>query len=590
MKLNTFKSLIILILVGFSTSCEEYLTLTDPNLLSSDTFWRDLNDTESGLTATYVALLNHFVLNISQESCRADMGWPGYGRPSPDGSGPVDYYYQTYTSTSEEVQRKWQALYLGIFRANQVISGLEGIEADMVTEADYAEWKSQMGQARFLRGLFHFYTYQTYNNGSIIIRDELALTQDKFNKPLSTPEEVIKFIREDLEFAYKNLPAKYTEAADQGRVTAGAAATILGNSYLFEGEYAKASTYYKDVIENPDYGYKLVNDMDLLFTLAGELNEESILEICYNVEFNTELSFWDEESLSSRWAYETISNTGSLSPVWLTYAYKTEEMDPLDTRNYYEDEQSGQTKLRNVSLRASAMVTVVEDEQSWYYTGSVSEIGKFTWNGWGFGMSKKYSNHDHASSESEYGGSSWMSGKNVTLNRLAEVYINLAECVLQTSGDVQEALDLINANRARWGLVLLGSPNGDPSHTYDGITYSKDDLMNFIMYVEKPLELSNEGHMTRWIDMRRWGITGQRFQDLADETYYAIDYAFITSSGNEQSKRASIVKAIPEDYTGISVTIDYEYDKAAANYNAEAHDYYLIPNNETGVNSSLTNK
>jgi len=249
-------------------SCEEYLTESDPNLLSSDTYWRDLHDTESGLTAVYASLLNHFILNIDAEGCRADMGWPGYGRPSPNGSGPISFYYHTYTATTPEVERKWQALYLGIFRANQVIEGLNKIENQM-TEEQMEEWKIQMGQARFLRGLFHFYAYQTYNNGSIIIRDELALTQDEFNKSISSPEEVITFVRTDLEYAYENLPAGYEQAADQGRVTVGAAATILGNSYLFEREYEKAMEYYHDVINNPDYGYELVNNMDLMFTIEG---------------------------------------------------------------------------------------------------------------------------------------------------------------------------------------------------------------------------------------------------------------------------------------------------------------------------------
>ncbi|BAX81107.1 RagB/SusD family nutrient uptake outer membrane protein [Labilibaculum antarcticum] len=590
MKRHIFKYLLILVsmvTIGLS-SCSDYLEETDPNLLSSETYWRNLNDTKSGLTATYASLLNHYVLNIPEESCRADMGWPGYGRPSPNGGGPVNWYYHTYSSTTTEVERKWQALYLGVFRANQVIEGLEIIKADM-TEDNMDEWTNQMGEARFFRGLFHFYLYQTYNNGSIVIREDVPLDLTDFNKSLSTAEEAIEFVREDLLYAYTNLVPRYTEAKDQGRITAGAAATILGNTYLFEGEYDAAKPYFEDVINNDEYGYELVQDLDLMFTQAGELNAESILEICYNVEYRTELSSWDEESLWSRWASRTAGNTGCLTPVWLAYAYKSEDMDPLDSRNYYEDESNpGVSVLRNVPLRASAMVTLVEDEQTAYYGGTVTENTNYTWNGWGFSRPKKYTNHDHLTEEAESGGSSNNSEKNVTIDRLAEVYLNLAECILKTDGDVQDAIDLINDIRSRWGLVLLGNANGDASHTYNGLAYTADELMDQIMFVEKPLELSNEGHEIRWVDMRRWGITAEVFEKLSNEVYYAIDYSFVSTNGtNKTLSRASLVKSVPPGYSGKTAIVDYEYDQSVLNYNPAVHDYFGIPSNETISNSNV---
>lgn len=585
MRKKIYSFCILISALAMLVSCSDYLTETDPNMLSSETYWRNLDDTKAGLNATYAALLNHFILNIPQESCRADMGWPGYGRPSP--TGATMWYYQSYTSTTDIVERKWQALYLGIFRANQVIAGLEKIESDIATEEDKATWASQMGQARFLRGLYHFYLYESYNKGSIVIRDNVPSTLDDFNKSLSSATEVLAFIRKDLKYAYNNLPAMYEEAVDKGRVTSGAAATILGNSYLYEAQYDSAMMYYDDVINNAEYGYELVKDMSLMFTLAGELNSESILEICYNTEFRTELTQWDEESLSSRWAKLTAGNLGCLTPVWMTYAYKTEPMDSLATMNFYKD-GSGNAVLRNVPWRASAMVTLVEDEQTMHYGGTVSETETFTATGWGFSRPKKYTNHDHLTDETESGGDAWKSEKNVTLNRLAEVYINQAECILKTNGNTQDAIDLLNDVRSRWGLVLLGKSNGDASHTYDEIDYSSDSLMEHIMYTEKPLELSNEGHMTRWIDIRRWGITSEIFNKRSQETFYAIDYTFTNTRGEEQTvQQASVVKEVPADYVSKFATIDYEYDQTTLNYNASVHDYFAIPSNETIPNSEV---
>ncbi|GAL82365.1 putative outer membrane protein [Algibacter lectus] len=136
-----------------------------------------------------------------------------------------------------------------------------------------------MAQARFFRGLFHYFLYTTYNGGgSIILRDKVPVTKDEFAKGLSPAADVLAFIREDLEYAYANLYKKgaYPDG-DLSRVTSGAAGTILGSSYLQELNYSKAMTYFDDVINN--HGYELEYDMSKLFTTAGEFNNESIFEI-----------------------------------------------------------------------------------------------------------------------------------------------------------------------------------------------------------------------------------------------------------------------------------------------------------------------
>ncbi len=601
MKQYIFRYLMILaVLLGFLISCDDYLDETDPNMLSSVTYWRDLKDTKAGLNATYAALMNHYIINVTSESCRADMGWPGFGRPSPNGKGPIEWYYHMYTNTTQEVERKWMALYAGVFRANQVIHGLKSIEEDIFAEDNFVkedDWTKQMAQARFLRGLFYFYLYESFNEGSVILRKDVPENMDDFNQGLSPASEVLDFFREDLLYAYNNLPPKYSDRIDQGRVTAGAAATLLGNSYLYEAEYDSAMFYFDDVINNKEYGYSLVQKTDLMFTLANELNEESILEICYNTQFNPELNPWDENSMHNRWAQFTTNTQGAFTPAWMCNLYNTEDIDTLDQRNYYTTKGNPTEQLkRPVPLRASAMVTLVNDDYSEYYGGSTAENGSYSWNGWGFGTTKKYTNHD-LESEEDSGNASINSGKNVTLNRLAEVYINMAECIIKTDGKLEHALKYINDIRSRWGLILLGQSNGDISHTYDEKTYTKEELMEHIMYVEKPLELSNEGHMIRWIDMRRWGITAERFRDLSNQTYYAVTHSIVDSEGKTRFKNRSLVVSkenIPDEYINDDRKykqhvheIDYEYRLAVQNYNPAVHDYFEIPSNETIANSGL---
>lgn len=591
MKKIFIKYTLFILTISAVISCnDENLYESDPNRISKDNYWKDLSETQSGLYAAYHSLNSEYTLNIIEESLRSDMGWPGYGRPTPERINT--FYNQTYNNGSVELNNKWQYAYQGIFRANQVIEGLGKLEEKYVDTELEADWTSQMGQARFLRGLLHFYLYTTYNNGSIVIRDFAPVTDDDFHKELSPAEDVIAFVREDLEYAYENLYAKgdYPGNNNKGKATKGAAATILGTSYLYELNYTKAMTYFQAIIDSQKY--ELVTDMDLLFTTAGEHNEESIFEINYNNTLFPEANLWNGEAFSSRLAQLTTNNIGSVAPTWLAYTYKTEEIDALDPRNSY-DLEGGGSALRNVSLRTSAMMAVVEDEQTPYYLdGSVTENMKAKWDGWGFAWHKKFSNHDIVANESDLPGGSIRSGKNVTLNRYADVLLMQAECLIKT-GDIDGALAFINQVRQRWALVLLGPSNGDVAHTYDETPYTEATLMEHLMNVERPLELSLEGHSIRFNDLKRWekseGITiKDRFKTLSEEVYYLLHYKFFDSEGKTKWRwDAQIIKSDTPPTQNNFKTVDYEYDVPYGNYNPATHGTFPIPLTEINANNKI---
>ena len=586
MKQLILKLCIIIVPLGMLVSCdtEEFLDQRNPNEISKATYWRNLSETQQGLNAVYQTLHKPAVINKIKEILRSDLGYPGYGRPAP--TNTESFYLHTYNASSEEVSDKWQNTYVGIFRANQVIESLNTLT---VSDENQANWTSQMAQARFFRGLFHYYLYTTFNNGEIIIRDFVPLTDADFAKPLSPAEDVIAFIRQDLEYAYANLYKKgeYPDN-DASKVTSGAAATILGTSYLQELDYPNAMPYFEDVINN--HGYTIENDITKMWTADGEFNSESILEINFsNDNVRIDLNQFDGDS-GTNWLNQQTSNTrGAVGPAWVTNAYKKEQMDPLDARNYYNDPNTGLT-LRNVPLRCSAMLAVVDDTQTPYYLEpSTSEYGRFHGTAWGFSWWKKYQNFDIVSNESQLPGGATYSSKNVVLNRLSEVLLMQAECKIKT-GDVNGALNLINQIRKRWGLLLLGS-QGALSGTYDDEAYTETSLMQRLMRIEKPLEMSIEGHAIRFLDFQRWKESdnygfADRLQELANESYYGVNYTFINSNGQSQTRGnfPSIVEELPAEN---HIVVDYEYNVSALNYNEALHGQYPIPFSEANANPNI---
>ena len=567
-------------------SCDDYLEETNPNEISADTFFQNLEESNAVLTSVYGSMLNSWIVSAREESWRSDMAFPGI-RDGNIANSALNVYEHIILEDNGFINDRWNALYQVIWRSNQLIEGLNSMDEDL--QAQQA-WTDQMGQARFFRGLAHFYLHSLYNEGQIVIRDLAPATLEDFSKPLSTSEEVMEFFRADLLYAYENLPPTFS---DRTRVTAGTAATILGTSFLYSAsqnpaDYQIAKTYFQDVINGP-YGYELVQDASIMFVEDGDYNSESIFEINYAINQQIEEGNFDEESFftrngrfsAPREARGSSSNQQFTAAAWLIHAYSNEPLNTSDPRNTVVDRGTNLERLRKVSLRASAMLAVVNDEDTeYYFSPSAPNLVNFGSTQRKYGYFKKYTNHGIVEDEDQTGDISWKSGKNVIMNRLADVYLMHAECLLIGDGNIQGAIDFINPVRQRWGLQLLDS-NAD---LIDGTAYSEQSLMDHLMYVERPLELSVEGVSIRTIDLRRWGVASDRYNDLSTRSYYLADYEYYNDEDAALATRTS--SFVQEGISpGSEPQIIQEYTGAAQFY---TNGYLPLPTSETLNNSQVS--
>ncbi|OHX64283.1 RagB/SusD family nutrient uptake outer membrane protein [Flammeovirga pacifica] len=604
--INNLKKVVVGMVLSFLIiGCDSTLHETNPNAKPVEDYFQNLSESEKVLTAAYSSLLNHYNLNVLEEAWRSDEGYPSFSQGRPQVYKQAEpWYFKTFTNSQPELNKKWSALYIGIFRCNQLIEGLTG---PLASEEENPQWVSQMAQVRLLRGIFHFYLYQSFNNGRVIIRDKVPVTLEDFNIPVSSKGEVRDFILKDFTYAYENLTANNDSDSQRemnaGRMNKGIATMFLGNFYLlesparvdgdeFEPDYDMARKYYEELIFSGEYPYELESDVTKFFTRDGQFNKESIFEIVYDDHLRPELDRWDEQSPSNRYArYTAPSSQGgqrSLTPTaWLTYKYKTEVKDTKDLRNFtvvIDNDGNEVLEEKTVSLRSSAMITIVNDIYSNYYKNElIPEALSFS--KYEFAYYKKYTNHDIVTTENNLPKGSFYSGKNVCVNRLSEAYINLAECYL-AMGNNAKAIELFNEIRQRWGLRLLGTSNGDSSHDYDEKKYTNEELWNQLMYVEKPLELSIEGHAIRWIDLRRWGIAASNFNRIANDPYVADVFQFTNSQGKIQRRwKSNLFKYDPNNEINSLIIIDCE--DAALNYNSALYDYLPLPLEEIISNPNL---
>ncbi len=276
MKQQKLHILLISAFTIFFSCSDDRLDIENPNNLSADSFWSSESDLQQGLTATYAALQLDGLFggaSASQHPVRSDTG-----RPNNWNANAIGLNKLAFNENSDIVKKRWRDCYIGIYRANQVLTNINIIELSSSSKTQIE------AEARFLRGFYYYSLYRGYNGGSVIIHTTVPQSSEDFYKPLSPAEDVYNLILSDLEFAYNNLPKQYENSQDIGRVTWGAAAAMLGKLHINEHNYTDAKDKFLEIINSNLYS--LTANIGDNFNEEHEMNSESIFEVAFSTEFS----------------------------------------------------------------------------------------------------------------------------------------------------------------------------------------------------------------------------------------------------------------------------------------------------------------
>lgn len=285
-------SLIVICLIAL-ISCERDFDEPNPNAPTIASFWKTGDDAAKGVNAVYSTFYRTASLYSRwmyyHGTIKSDEG---FGSGGDGGLNNLVSFNQTDYNQGLTAQT-WQTLYVGIFRANQVIANVPNIDMD----ADLR--KRAIAEAKFLRALFYFNLTLYYG------RPPLLLTP---SKPLDVPanattEEAYAQVVQDLNEAIPDLPETYSDV-DLGRATRGAAYALLGKTYLQQNKYDQAADAFAWLVIGPGSGiYSLMPNYRDNFLISTENNEESVFEI----QFSENLS----ESTDNDVDESRINNTGT---------------------------------------------------------------------------------------------------------------------------------------------------------------------------------------------------------------------------------------------------------------------------------------
>jgi len=388
------------------------------------------------------------------------------------GGGPTDIndlqVMQTYTlsSTSGPESYLWSRGYSGIFRANTLLSKIDGITMDAAKKTRF------IAETKALRAAFYFDLVTFFKNIPLIegTIDPAGL----YNVEQTTADKIYAYVEKDLTEAIPNLPATVPVATEGGRITKGGAQAILGKVLLYQKKWQAAADQFAPVngtapgVTASTYGYKLMTNFADLWKPSARFNSESIVEL---VHVSTSNGGWGDAGASEGNLLCIItgprgySQLNSTAPDYFS-GYSFLVFTPEFYNFIKNDPRSGPTVANIDSMKAAGSAS---------YTAGYNNTGFF--------LNKfigRVSNKVASTPELNF-------GQDFYEIRLADTYLMEAEALMNAGASVAaggRAYTLFNAVRARVGLAPL-------------------PLTQANLETERRLELAGEGH--RWLDLVRWG-------------------------------------------------------------------------------------
>jgi starch-binding outer membrane protein, SusD/RagB family len=422
-------------------SCKkDFIELAPISTVSVDAVYKTNKDFQDAVLGIYSVLRNQYQDFWIFGDLRADDSWHALGNDA----FLVSVNTFSMNSGANLMINSWRNYYSVINRANEVLSKIENADPAVVKDKD-----RHIAEAKFLRALAYFDLVRIWGDVPLItapisIAEGYSRGRDKADKVYS------QLIIPDLIAAESKLPLKYT-GVDVGRVTKGAAMSMLGRVYMTLKDFAKAEGKLREVT---GMGYALLNSYADLFDYT---KDEHHSEYIFDIEYQD-----GGLGLGSGYSNKFLpKSAGSAADVFFGIKGGAGEQN-TPTLAFF-DAFHPDDKRRDITVAKGYY------DNSGVFRGFL-QIATFT---------KKYLAVTPAINDSKV---------NWKVIRYADVLLMYAEA-LNENGKTAEAIPFLNMIRRRAGLAEYTTLTQDEARTK--------------IYDERRFELGMEG--VRWFDLVRTG-------------------------------------------------------------------------------------
>lgn len=475
------KIIYIILLIGFTTfSCSDFLEEHSKDSLNVANFFQSGED---------LVLACHPMYNVLEEFTSGDDPLSFFlGADDGTSNVPANTYFRDFDifSVSDgltQVTQPWQVAYVGITRANFIISHYTDVP-DCTEELR----NNCAGQAYFLRAWWYFWLVKYF--GPV----PMPLTDNESNTEMgkANMEDIYAQVISDLKLAEEMLPVNQTSTdwSQDGfsMVPAkGAAKSLLASVYLQmtgwplkqTDKYALAAAKAKEVIDNEStYGYGLVPQEELW---AGE-------------------TLWDKETVFGHpYNYPngdyTMRAPKAGSPLeeggWACY------MAEINFFNSFPEgprkDATFQTNIWLPSDASTAGAFYNQRSASWWIEVPWDDPRTYKQHPYYAKQRFGASRNGSPSWDDRYlTGSMWLSGRSQRFIRYAEVLLVYAEAkTMASNGPDATAYAAINRVRERAGLEDL--PTGMSTSQFQKACFD-----------ERGWEFAGNEYCCRWADLLRF--------------------------------------------------------------------------------------
>ncbi len=490
---------IMLSVPGFLTSCDDMLDTEPAGQFSEEQLSEE--SVEGLLTAAYAGLECHFFDNNESFSgpitnwvfdVRSDDAYKGGGGVSMESN---IHQLEISNLTSDNVTNlyKFRNNYYGISRVHKAMNAIADMNLDN-KEIYY-------GELRLLRAYFYFDLIRLFERIPYIDEntDATSARYDEY-----TRDEIYGFIKDDILYAWQNLPETQSQA---GRFNKYVAAALMAKVCAQTHNYDDVVTYANYVINSGKY--ELYDNFGDLSKIEFNNKKESIMAIQFSTANNNDHINYNN-LLNTTYSDGNIFGTGDdffLGSQNLVNAFATDA--------------DGLPYLNGESVTVDGNYDGNVDPRLDFTVGRIGfPFRGYTYtSGWcrAYDVYGEYSGKkgliDPNSSDMVQGYPWGASGLNFCLIRYADILLLKAESLIELGSDLESARELINEVRSKAARSI------DPSYTpvdldpmlanysvglYPSTGWTQDYARKAVR-MERRLELAMEGQ--RWFDLQRWGNT-----------------------------------------------------------------------------------
>ncbi len=255
MKKLAIYSLLALGLAAATVSCsDKFLDVEYYSIVNPDGVYEDADNVFMGLTGVYSILYATSDYYIKPHPALANL--PTLDLQADGWDAEMSKHAWGVESKSAFFENAWKYSYRMVSRANLYLADLENVTDDVVPEATRKIYESE---ARCLRGTAYYYLTINFSRVPMLMTGETYATSPEKARPESD-EEAWKTIRDDFEYAAQYLDWQ-PAGGMLGRFTKAGALAYAAKANMYIGDFEKAKTQLKDIIDHSGRSLNPVHGM-----------------------------------------------------------------------------------------------------------------------------------------------------------------------------------------------------------------------------------------------------------------------------------------------------------------------------------------